>query len=549
MANSDGGFENLEVIEYLKNLESRVSRIEARFRISPNPSDELSTRNSSEEKDQNLSEQRIGEFWFANLGILVLVFFFTFLIIEPFNGYNQFIPPAIGLAAVFILIGASFLAKNHFLVISNELFGSGLFILFVAILRLFNFSPEPALQNIILEAFLLSATSLGILLISYRRKALLLNVIGLLLLAATGLILNIGLALFIILLMLAGVVSYLYSAGVFKNTGYLMTGIFITYISFAAWVVNNPFLGNELKINDGSIIGIAFLHIYMLIFAYPILMSDSKNEKGFNDIASFINTAMCFIIYTGFVLTAMRENAALLETFYFITSLGLASLFWIKKQNKYSTYFYSMASFVALSVVILLTEAMPNSLLYLIWQSVIIIGLAVWFKSKSIIITNFIIYLTITVAYFMISEHFELGGLSIGFAALFSARLLNWQKNKLTIKTEFLRNTYLAVAFVSIPITLFSALESGYIGLSVIGLAMLYYLMSSILNNLKYRWMAHLTLLISIVYIIGYWFTNESSPLQLFTLAALAVTLIFVSVFFTRKRTREKTTLENSTQS
>ncbi len=539
MEHDDTGFSNLEIIEYLRNLEQRVSQIEMRLHISPD-TERVSKTDGVSGEDQNISEQRIGEFWFANLGILILVFFFTFLIAQPFEEYSQVIPPVIGLAAVLLLIGASKLAQKSYSVISNELYGSGLFILYITALRLFHFTNEPLLVSAVLKPILLIAIPIAVLLISVRRKSLSLNTIGLLLLAATGLILNNEYVVYIILLMLSGAVGYLYTSGVFNRVSYLVMGIVITNISFAAWMLNNPFIGNEILIIEGNTIGILFLLLNMLIFAFVTLKDKTEQEGNFSDLPSLVNVSLSFILFSSYALLSLKESAALFEFIYFAVALGTAVLFWVRKENKLSTYFYSMASFVALSVMILLVEEIPHSLIYLIWQSLIIIGLAVWFKSKSIIISNFIIYMLITLAYFLITKQLELGGLSIGFTALLSARLLNWQKNRLTIKTEFLRNAYLVVAFFSIPLTLLSTLEGKYIGLALIGLALLYYLMAILLTNFKYRWMAHLTLLSSIVYIFIFWFQNGSSFLHLGTLAALAVTLIFVSVFFTKMRIKDK---------
>jgi hypothetical protein len=79
-----------------------------------------------------------------------------------------------------------------------------------------------------------------------------------------------------------------------------------------------------------------------------------------------------------------------------------------------------------------------------------------------------------------------------GFAlvALASARVMNWQKERLTLRTDMLRNLYLFIAFVLIFYALYRAVPPQYVTLSWTLTAAGYFLLSYLLKSTKYRIMA-----------------------------------------------------------
>ena len=126
---------------------------------------------------------------------------------------------------------------------------------------------------------------------------------------------------------------------------------------------------------------------------------------------------------------------------------------------------------------------------------------AVWFRSRFIVVANFLMFVAIIVGYVAVAERET--GISIGFGivALASARILNWQRDRLELKTELMRNAYLIGAFLVLPYALYHLVPGKYIGLAWVGLALVYYVLNLVVQNRKYRWMGHATLLMTACYL------------------------------------------------
>ena len=178
------------------------------------------------------------------------------------------------------------------------------------------------------------------------------------------------------------------------------------------------------------------------------------------------------------------------------------------------------------------------------WQSLLVISTAVWFRSKFIIVANFIIYAIIFVAYLAVEGKVDLISISFGIVALLSARVLNWKKDRLELKTEQMRNAYLLSALFIIPYALYFAMPESLISVSWIVVAIVYYILSLILKNKKYRWMALLTLLLTVGYVFIIGITNSDPTYKIVSFIALGTVLIVVSLTYTKLRKSLKNILK-----
>ncbi|PJA53266.1 MAG: hypothetical protein CO167_07665, partial [Candidatus Marinimicrobia bacterium CG_4_9_14_3_um_filter_48_9] len=170
--------------------------------------------------------------------------------------------------------------------------------------------------------------------------------------------------------------------------------------------------------------------------------------------------------------------------------------------------------------------------IYLIWFSLFSLATAIWYQSKFIVAANFLIFLLVFARYSAVAGFAGMISISLGVVALISARLLNWQKDRLTIQTELMRNAYLFVALVSLPFTLWKSLPGHFVGMSWLGLTVLYYGMGLLLKNGKYRWMGHFTLLATILFILIYATTGFEPTYRILTFVMLGLVLIGLSILF-----------------
>ena len=167
-----------------------------------------------------------------------------------------------------------------------------------------------------------------------------------------------------------------------------------------------------------------------------------------------------------------------------------------------------------------------------------------WFRSKFIIVANFFIFLLIFIVFLILAGATSGISLSFGIVALLSARVLNWQKNRLELKTEQMRNAYLLTALLIIPYSLYHMMPSGYVAFSWIAVAILYYIFSLILKNVKYRYMSLATFLLSVVYVFILGITSQEAVFKILSFLVLGAALIILSVIYTRNRNKTITQKE-----
>ena len=117
---------------------------------------------------------------------------------------------------------------------------------------------------------------------------------------------------------------------------------------------------------------------------------------------------------------------------------------------------------------------------------------------------------------------------------------MNWQKERLTLRTEMLRNVYVSIAFVLIFYALYRAVPGQYVTVSWTITAVVYFLLSYLLKSIKYRLMAISAMLVTVLYLF---LVDLASLDQRFRVAAflfLGLIAVLVSLYYTRMRNPEK---------
>jgi hypothetical protein len=198
-----------------------------------------------------------------------------------------------------------------------------------------------------------------------------------------------------------------------------------------------------------------------------------------------------------------------------------------------------MTGYMALSAAILNATGAPEVFVWLSVQSVVVVATAIWFRSRFIVVANCLIYGATVLGYMVLAE--QENGISLGFGlvALVSARILNWQRDRLELKTGLMRNAYLIGAFVVFPYALYHLVPGRYVGLAWVGVALFYYAMNLVVRNQKFRWMGHATLLLTALFvvIVG---TGRFGPVdRVLSFLALGTVMLVVSLVFTRLRQKK----------
>ncbi len=536
-----------ELFNYLKNLDERISKIEQKLQISVNyENKELLDVNvnetivelSSEEKEERL-EFQIGQFWLAKLGILIFFIGVAFLMSFPFKHIPVIVDIIFGYAFFVVVYFISIHWRDIYSHLSDYLLGGGLFLFYFTTLRMHFFGNGILISETPVEVILLSVTVAIILFISIKRKSNYLILLSLILGYVTALVSNNPYSVFGFLTLLSLLTVYFKLK--YNWHTFIFAGIFLTYISHFLWFMNNPVLGNTLQPVQGPSINLMFLLIYAVIFASGERLRKSPFPENATVVfSSILNAGGCYFLF--FLITFVNKDASaslyhLIASIIFIT---IAIQFWLKEKSKSSTFIYAMLGYFALTVAIIYEFKSPGFFILLCWQSIIVLSTAVWFRSKYIVLANFVIYILIFVTYLILEGKLSTTSLSFGIVALLSARILNWKKDRLELTTEQMRNAYLLTALVIIPYALFHAMPEGWASVSWIVVAIIYYALSVILKSKKYRWMALATLGLTVGYVFIIGITNEDFTYKIISFLALGLVMLVISVLYTKKKRKEK---------
>lgn len=532
-----------EILKHLTELEERVSNIEQRLRIKRHEAGETESTDlieqlSEEEKEDRL-EAQIGQFWFAKVGIIIFFIGIGFLMSFPFNDVPPFIPILFGYLISAIVLFFSFRKHSLFSHVAGFMTGGALALLFYSTLRLHYFNTNPIITDSSLGLLILVLVVGIILNITIRSQSVYLATLGLLLGYITAIVSDNHYFIFISLVLLSSIIVYLKLKYDWQLL--LFYGIFLTYLSHFIWFINNPIIGNELRVQLSPEINIIFVLLYSIIFS----IANFKRKENFPEDANVIAaSAMTSLGGYGLVLLITLMSKPEYATFYHLLSsatfLILAIIYWLREKSKFSTFIFAMLGYLALSVAIIIQFSTPGFFLWLCWQSLLVVSTAVWFRSKYIVIANFLIYICLFIAYLIIAGSISSTSLSFGIVALFSARILNWKKAELDLTTDQMRIAYLLTALVIIPYALYHTVPTGFVSISWVAVALIYYLLSVLLKNKKYRWMALLTLLLTVGYVFIIGITSEEPSYRIISFLVLGFVLVIISLIYSKVGKQKK---------
>jgi uncharacterized membrane protein len=542
-----------EMLRSLQQLEERIARIEAHLGLSSEQKEfsnvpvEKQAQQESLETDEAL-ENQIGETLFARVGILVLAIGVAFLLTFPLHSVPPVLPSLFGYVLV---IGASWLSarwRDSLPQLSRYILAGALLLLYFTTLRLFFFSADAALENKNVELVLLLLVVVASTIISARRGSPYLTIISLMAGYTTALIGGNGPFVFLLCAALAlGAVLLTRQYGWYAV---LLFATALTYSTHMIWALGNPVMGNAIHLVTPSPASSSFVLLYVLLLAGGTLLRPSGvPEEGAIAVAPFVNGLLGYGLYT---LITLPEPGTSLSTYHLGASvilLLLSILYWLRERSRFATFVYAMLGYMALSVAIVAAFPGPDYFVWLACQSILVISTAVWFRSRFIIGTNFVIYIMLFVAYLFLAGTVSLISIIFGLVALLSARILNWRKDRLELKTDMMRNAYLASAFFIIPYALYHTLPAAYVSISWVAVALFYFVMSVLLrNNRKYRWMALLTLCLTIGYVFVVDIRNLEPAYRILSFLVLGIALFWISVLYARKRTRAQSSRQERSQ-
>ena len=550
-SNTSPELESQHIFEKLNALESRLSRLEAKLKYIRLP------ENYEREQEEDIGDFKIKrptdtkiesslvEYGLSWLSTIIYIFGVIFLMLYIRNIGYPLLASFTGYIAAIGLFVFTYLFRYSLSHIVKFLNTSGLLIVYIVTLRLHYFSTEPIITNMGASLLLISL-SLGIIVwYAIKCKAEFLGFLSILLILVTGIIsdatnITLGFA-----LASAGLSLFYFVKYAWKRQ--LISAIFLVYLTHLIWLLGNPILGHTMKIVGSHQNNIIFLFVYGLIFSSTVLISRkdkiSDNVLGLITILNAMNFSLLILLLT---FTFYKENYTGIYASIALLCLAFSVFLKYKTDRLFAPAFYACFGFMALSVFIYGFAGLPDTYYWLALQSLIVVSMALWFRSKLIVVVNTLLFGIILLIYLTSSSPANSINFVFAIVALLTARILNWKKDRLTLKTEIYRNTYLILAFFIVLYALSQAFPTQYVTFSWTGAAIIYLVLSVVLKNIKYRWMALMTLVFTGGHLLFVDMAQMDMGYKVVAFLVFAVISIGLTIYYTKWIKRKTSSEEKS---
>jgi hypothetical protein len=528
----------------LAALELRLRRLEAAWAygggkeaaIDEVPESIVSGKPSmtAESGEERGLESRIGRFGLAWMGNIVLLFGITFLSQYLMNLGQPLLAALIGYGASGAIYFISEYLKKSNLHLSFMFRINALALLFYVTLRLHFFSEQPLISSKGLAASLLILISLFQGYLAIKNKLQSFATLALTFILITAVVSDNDF--FFVILILAGAAWAVFSLKRFTWKSLFSFAIIFTYIVFLIWLVGDPLMGHPLKLIGSANLSVICLFVLGALYSVP-LYSVKGDDQGDDFLAGasvgngIFFTLMLAVVTLGFFSTSY----VLLFGAVAIGCLLYSILLHSRSSWNFGTAFYALYGFMALSVAIYGLVGLPTGYLFLTLQSLLVVSLALWFRNRLIVIMNSLLFLVILAACLTTSKSHDSVNFSFAIVALVSARVINWQRTRLKIETDFIRNLYMIEGFVMMLIALHNAIPKHFVTLSWTMAALLYFLLSILLKNVKYRYMALGTMICAAIYLFIIDLARIELVYRILALLFLSLISIGISIYYSQR--------------
>ena len=533
-----------KILNSLQSVELRLSKLEAALNITDKESFYLSEK-YQETVDPILNgvilndeekgiESQIGRFGLAWLGNIVLLFGITFLTQYMMNLGHRFFSFLIGYiasASIFLLANYIKKANVHLAFIFRI---NALTLLFYFTVRLHFFSVSPIIPGKIISIFMLLILVVIQAYLSIRNESQPFAALAVFFALATAILGDAtNLTLPIMMITAAGVV-YLYRR--FNWEPLLIVTIFLTYLVFFLWLFGNPLSGHTMEMITEHHFGIIYL--FGLGACFSIVSLFRKKDSVSDDFlisVIIINGILFTFLLLLMVLRFFSTDYVNLFTVITICALLFSIILHSKSDWNFASAFYALYGFMAMSIALYGIFGLPWVYLVLSVQSLLVVSMALWFRNRLIIVMNSLLFLTILIIYLLSSKNINGVNFCFSFIALVSARIINWKRSRLYIKTDLIRNLYMMEGFFMMLLALFHGVPKQFVTFSWSMAALLYFVISLLLKNIKYRYMALGTMICSAFYLFIVDLASIEIIYRVLALLFLAVISIGISIYYTNR--------------
>ena len=536
MNEPDGQERNAEIEASLAQLERRLAKVE--LVLGMGEYHEEARPQAAKPAAEGELEMAIGQNLFAKVGIVVLAIGGVLTLSLPWREIPVLVPSVAGWAVAGVLFLVAQWLQKPMPLNARYFRGSGMALLFFATLRLCYFADPPLMSPSSAGGAIVLSLAVAVnLAIGWWRKSVFLT--GMAMVTGYAAALAVGTPWYVFgvvtaLLLLAGFGSRL--------RGWPWLPIFAipaTFLTYLVWAIGNPVIGHPIEVAAGPFASIWFLLGWMALNALFTLFRRDRDDEVPAQVATVLNCGG-YVLFLVHSLIRFGEVFTLANVVASLVLLAVAVMFWTRERSQFATFVYAMTGYGALTMALIKASEIPDLFVWLSAQSLLVVVTAIWFRSRFIIVANFLIYLAVITAYMVMVQGTETGiSLVFVWVALTSARILKWRKDRLELKTDMMRNAYLTSAFIVFPYALYHIVPPSWVAVSWVGIAILYYVMNLFTKARKYRWMGHNTLLLTVVYILIMGIGKMEGTQRIVSFLVLGTVLLVVSLVFSVIRARQ----------
>mgnify|MGYP000091380550 CR=1 FL=1 len=528
-----------ELQEKIETLDKRLMHIE-QLLMSPDrnvlisvPDTELDIEINVPKKPKGSIEIGLGEYGMAWLGNIVLLFGITFLSQTLYASGKILLATLVSYVSVLAIYLASYYAKKSYAYLSRLLLFNGHLLLYYFTLRLSFFNENIVLSDPVYVLLALILISVFLLYRAYHQKWQFHFGFVLVLMLATGVVSNnshlmLGLTVFV---SAVSVITY----QKYNWVKLLVIMISLVYFLHINWLVNNPIITKVAEFRSTSDFGIVYLLLNASVFSVLAILPKKASNSDELILATLIWNGLGFT-------TALSLTIVVFYTTQYAFILAAVSLLclvfsFILKYRSYlsiTASLYAIYAFISLSVALYGIFLLPKAYTFLVLQSLLVVSMALWFRSRFMVLANTFLFVLILILFLKDEGTGSVSSFVFMIVAFISARIMNWKKERLNLKTELIRNLYLSSGWIMTLIAFHRVMPQSFITISWIGVALLFFLFSYYLRNIKYRWLAIATMIASAVNLVFRDMKNMEITFRILVFLALAIILITVSIVYTK---------------
>ena len=539
-SNSDQTINSIyqELTEKIVALEQRIIQLELNKRpgtVHPLKQKEESPVEVTESMSDAQIESSIGQYGLAWIGNFVLFFGISFLAeylrVSGFNLVSSLFG-FIAVGSIFFL--AKYLKDSdpYMAMIFNW---NGYLLGFYVIMKLHFFAANPLIVNKFIVIFLLLVLTGYLMYLAIKKGIPVYAGISMFFVAITAMISDdTHLTLFLSSMISLAGMAFLYRFGWIRL---VFWAIILTYLVNLLWLLNNPVMGHHFQIIENHQFGFVYLFLITAVFSLIALMPVNEQSYTSNGIVGTIifNGLGFLFLLSLHILSFFRDNYVLPTSVIAVYCITYSILLKVRSNWKFTASLYAIFGYLALTAYIYGYYHFPKAYFFLALQSFLVVSMAIWFRSKFLVIMNSLMYISLLLIYVTTADHGDAMNISFSFVALATARILNLKQERLTIKTELIRNFYLLCAFPMVLYTFYHLVPGQFITLSWVLAAVAYFIISLIFRIVKYRYMALGTMIAATLFLFLVDLARIELVYRVIALLSLAVISLALSSYYSKK--------------